>query len=185
VAYGGRNHDVGRYHSLNHILARPPRRDLTMPHGHDVDNCSLRFCRKGRQLDLGESRSPTQIFQRNLLPASHRLWAYVCAFGPGLMVMMAKVMMAMVMVSVMVIIVPEALKTSRLATSTLASKLPQTQSFPSAKSFPWKTLLLPKRGSLKQALKQALKHQRALKQTLSDNVQYRYNSEDSRQWRQV
>jgi len=26
--------------------------------------------------------------------------------------------------------------------------LPQTQSFPSAKSFPWKTLLLPKRSSL-------------------------------------
>ena len=56
-------------------------------------------------MDLGESRSPTQILQRNLLPASHRLWAYVCAFGPGLMVMTA-----MVMVSVMVIIVPEALR---------------------------------------------------------------------------
>jgi len=33
-------------------------------------------------LDLGESRSPTQIFQRNLLRVSHPLWAYVCAFGP-------------------------------------------------------------------------------------------------------
>jgi hypothetical protein len=43
-----------------------------------------------------------QIFQRNLLPASHRLWAYVCTFGLGLMVMVAMVM-AMVMVSVMVI----------------------------------------------------------------------------------
>jgi hypothetical protein len=31
-------------------------------------------------LDLGESRSPTQIFQRNLLRVSHPLWAYVCAF---------------------------------------------------------------------------------------------------------
>jgi len=51
--------------------ARPPRRDLTMPHGHGVDNCSLRFCKKGRQLDLGESRSPIQIFQWNLLLASH------------------------------------------------------------------------------------------------------------------
>jgi len=83
-----------------------------MPHDHGVDNCSLRFCRNGRQLDLGESRSPTQIFQRNLLLASHGLWAYVCAFGPGLMVMMAMVMtaMVMVMVSVMVIIVPEALR---------------------------------------------------------------------------
>jgi hypothetical protein len=33
------------------------------------------------------------------------LWAYVCAFGPGLIVMMA-----MVMASVMVIIVPEVLR---------------------------------------------------------------------------
>jgi len=68
-------------------------------------------------LDLGESRSPTQIVQRILLLASHGLWAYVCAFGPGLMVMMAMVMMAMVimaivmmMVSVVVIRVPEALR---------------------------------------------------------------------------
>jgi hypothetical protein len=66
-------------------------------------------------LDLAESRSPTQIFQRNLLLASHGLWAYVCAFGLGFMVMMAMVMMvivmtAMVMVLVMVIIVPEALR---------------------------------------------------------------------------
>jgi hypothetical protein len=66
-------------------------------------------------LDLGESRFPTQIFQRNLLIASHRLLAYVSAFGLGLVVMMAMVMMAivmtaMVMVSVMVIIVPEELR---------------------------------------------------------------------------
>ena len=79
-----------------------------MPHTHGVDNCSLRFRRKGRQLDLGESRSPTQIFKRNLVPASHRLWAYVCAFGPGLMGKMAMVM-AMVMVLAIVIIVPEVL----------------------------------------------------------------------------
>jgi len=86
-----------------------------MPHGHGVDNYSVRFCKKGRQMDLGESGSPTQIFQRNLLPASNRLWVYVCLFSPGLMVMMAMVMMAMVMmamvmVSVIVIIVPEALR---------------------------------------------------------------------------
>jgi len=83
-----------------------------MSHSHGVGNCSLRFCRKGRQLDLGESRSPTQIFQRNLLPASHQLWAYVCAFCPGLIAMVTKamVMKAMVMVSVMVIIVSEALR---------------------------------------------------------------------------
>jgi hypothetical protein len=89
-----------------------------MLHGHGVDNCCLRFCRKGRQLDLGESRSPTQIFQRNLLPDSHRLWVYMGTFGLGLMVMMAMVMMAMVMammiamvmVLVMVITVLEALR---------------------------------------------------------------------------
>jgi hypothetical protein len=73
-----------------------------MPHRHGVDNCILPLRRKGKQLDLGESRSPTQIVQQNLLPASHRLWAYVCAFGPGLVaimaiVMIAKLMMAMVM----------------------------------------------------------------------------------------
>jgi len=106
-------------------LACTPRRNLPMPHDHGVENCSLRSSRNGRQLDLGDSRSPTQIVQPNLLLASHGLWAYVCAFGPGLMVMMAMVMMAMVMmamamiamamtamvmVSVMVIIVPEALR---------------------------------------------------------------------------
>jgi len=52
-----------------------------MPHGYGVDNCSLRFCKKCRQLDLGESRSLTQNFQWNVLRASHRLWVYVCAFG--------------------------------------------------------------------------------------------------------
>ena len=51
-----------------------------MPHGCGVDNCSLRFCRKGRQLDLGGSRSPTQIFQWGLPFTSDRLWAYVCLF---------------------------------------------------------------------------------------------------------
>ena len=81
-----------------------------MPHGHGVDNCSLRYCRKGRRLDLGENRSPTQIFRRNLLPASHQLSESVCTFGPGLMVMVVMVMMVMVMVLVMVIIVPEALR---------------------------------------------------------------------------
>ena len=86
-----------------------------MPHGHGVDNCSLRFRRKGRQFELGESRSPTQILQRNLVPASHRLWAYVCAFGLGLMEMVAMAMamvmaMVMVLVLVIVIIVPEVLR---------------------------------------------------------------------------
>jgi hypothetical protein len=55
-------------------------------------------------LDLGESRSPTQIFQWNLLLAFNGLWAYVCAFGPGLMVMMAMVMIAMVMMVMMAMV---------------------------------------------------------------------------------
>ena len=53
-------------------LAWPPRQDLTMPQGHRVDNWSLRFCRKRRQLDLGESRSPTQFSLRNLQSISRR-----------------------------------------------------------------------------------------------------------------
>ena len=96
-----------------------------MPHGHGVDNCSLRFRRKGRQFELGESRSPTQIVQRNLVLASHRLWAYVCAFALELMEMVAMAMamamamalamamamaMAMVLVLVIIIIVPEVLR---------------------------------------------------------------------------
>jgi hypothetical protein len=63
------------------FLVRPPRRDLAIHHGHGVDNCSLRFYKNGRRLDLGESRSPTQIFEWNRLLASHRLWVYVSAFG--------------------------------------------------------------------------------------------------------
>jgi len=52
-----------------------------MPHSHGVDNCILRVRRKGRQLDLGQSRSLTQSFQWNQLLASHRLWACVYVFG--------------------------------------------------------------------------------------------------------
>jgi hypothetical protein len=65
----------------------------------------------------------TQIFLPNLLSASHRWWADMCAFGLGLMVMMAMMLMAMVMmamvmmamvmmamVTVMVITVPVALR---------------------------------------------------------------------------
>jgi hypothetical protein len=85
-----------------------------MPPGHGVDNCSHIFYRKGRELDLGESRSPTEILQLKLLPASHRLWAFVCAFSMGLMVILAMVMammmIVMVMVLVMVITVLEALR---------------------------------------------------------------------------
>jgi len=90
-------------------LARPPRRKVTMPHSHGLDNYSYRFCRNGRQLGLGESRSLAQIFQQNLLPASHQLWVYVCAFSLGLMVMIAMVMV-MAMVFGMVIKVLEVLR---------------------------------------------------------------------------
>jgi hypothetical protein len=48
--------------------------------GHCVDNCSLRFCSKGRQLDLGESRSLTQFSQWTLQPVSLRFLAYAYAF---------------------------------------------------------------------------------------------------------
>jgi hypothetical protein len=51
-----------------------------MHHSHGVDNCSLIFCRKGRQLDLGKTRCLNKICQRNLLLASHQLWAYVHTF---------------------------------------------------------------------------------------------------------
>jgi len=53
------------------------------------------------------------MFQRNLLPAFHQLWAYVCEFGLGLMgkMVMAMVMaMAMLMVLAIVRIVPEVLR---------------------------------------------------------------------------
>jgi len=114
----------------------------------------------------------------------------VCAFGLGLMVM--------VIVLLMVIIVPEEIgqvdwlrqrqhQSFHRLRAFYWPKLPQTESFPSTKSFPWKTLLHPKlgslkRGSLKQALKQAIKQavkqdlkqalkcQRAFKRTFSNSV---------------
>jgi len=61
-------------------------------------------------LEMRESRSPMQIFRRYLLPASHRFWAYMCAFGPGLMMIVMAMAMAMAMMLVMVIIVPEVLR---------------------------------------------------------------------------
>jgi len=96
-----------------------------MRHGYEVDHYILRYCRNGRQLDLGESRSLTLIVLLKLLPASHGLLAYVCASGPGLMVMtvmvifaivimgtvmIAMVTIAMVTVLVMVIILTEVLR---------------------------------------------------------------------------
>jgi len=89
-------------------IVQPPWQHLPMPHGLGVDNCSLRFTRKGRQLNLRESRSPTEFLKRNQLPGSHRLWASVCTCTQGLLMILAMVMIAMVMVSVMVIIFPNA-----------------------------------------------------------------------------
>ena len=71
AAYGGRIMTSVYVIVRTLSLARPPRRDLTIPPGHGVDNFSLRFHRKDRQFDLGESRSPIQIFQQNLVPTSH------------------------------------------------------------------------------------------------------------------
>jgi len=94
--------------------ARPPWQDPTIPLCCGVDNRSIRFRSKGRQLELGESRSPIEIFQRNLVPAPNWLWPYVRSFGLGLMEMMAMAManakaMALAMVLVILIIVPEVL----------------------------------------------------------------------------
>ena len=74
----------------NDSFAWPLWPDLTMPHGYGVYNCSLGFCQKGWQFDIGESRSQTKICQRHLLFASHQFWAYVCAFGLGHMVLRPK-----------------------------------------------------------------------------------------------
>jgi biopolymer transport protein ExbB/TolQ len=108
---------------------------------------------------------------------------YAYAFGLGLMVMMVMVMgLVMVLVMVMVMVmVQNALsqvgwlrQRQRQSFNRLKAfyrpKLPQTQSFHTAKSFPWKTLHLPKRGfvklgTLEQAPKQAIKQ--AVKQLSS------------------
>jgi len=121
--------------------AHPPWQDLTIPHGHGVESCSLRLHRKGRQFELGESRAPTQIFQRNLLPNSHRLWASVCTFSLRLMEIMVVAMEITMAMEMMVVAMEMTMamemvlgwwsytrstEESRLATSTSASKLPQT-----------------------------------------------------------
>ena len=108
-----------------------------MPHSHGVDNCSLRLCRKGRQLDLGESRSPTQFSERNLRPVSCRFRVYVCAFEPGLMVTVPKALTQVGWLRQC-----QYQSFNRLK-AFYWPKLPETQSFPSAQSFPCRTLLLP------------------------------------------
>jgi len=79
--------------------------------GQQVDNCNFQICRKGRKLDRGENRSPTQISWRNLLPQPLILGLCVCSQSgadcDNANGMMAIVMMVMMIVLVMVIIVPE------------------------------------------------------------------------------
>jgi len=154
-----------------------------MPQGHGVDNCSLRFCRRGRQLDFGEGRSPTQFSKRNLHPVFHQFWAYAYAFGPGLMIIMVIVLvmvlaMVMVMMTVMVM-VPKALRQvgwlRQLQCQSINRLKPSIgQSFhklriQSAQRFLWKCYSCRSSAlssvALKQALKQALKS--ALNQTLN------------------
>jgi len=91
-------------------LVWPLRRDHMMPHGHGVDNCCIRPRRKGRSLELGEYRSPTQTFKQDLLRTSHRLWAYVCELFLGLIVIMAMLMAMIMLAMVMVITVQEPLR---------------------------------------------------------------------------
>jgi len=124
-------------------------------HAPGVDNCSFRFRRKGRQCNLGVSGFPTHIFLRNHGPAYHQLWVYMCTFGLGLMELMVMAMvmaMAMVLVIVIVIILSEELRqvgwlrqcqhqTVYRHRAFDLRKLPQTQSFPTAKRFPWRTPL--------------------------------------------
>jgi hypothetical protein len=76
---------------------------------HGVDYGSFKFCKKSIQWESGESRSPIQISQWDLLPAPHLFWANVCAFSLQQMEMMVMVM-AIVIVMVIVIIVLEVLR---------------------------------------------------------------------------
>jgi len=48
------------------FFAQSPRQHCTLAYGYSVGNSSLGLCRIDIQLDLGESRFPTQIVQRNL-----------------------------------------------------------------------------------------------------------------------
>ena len=75
-----------------------------MSHDHNVDNCSFRFCRKCRQLNLRENRSLTQYYQGNPLPASHRFMKNdsVLACSWSLVVIVMVVAMVMVMVAAIV-----------------------------------------------------------------------------------
>jgi hypothetical protein len=75
-----------------------------MPYGLGVDNSSLIFCRKGRQLYSGQGRSPTLIGSQII--CSHPSdYGHICAYSGQIMtiamviiVMVAILMMAMMMV---------------------------------------------------------------------------------------
>jgi len=151
---------VVRYFSL----VCPPRHNFMMADGHGVENCSLRFCKKGEQLDLGKSKSRTQLSLWKLEQLSPQFW-YVWAFDLGLKVMMAMVMVLKAISQVGWLYQCQCHSFSRLKASYWL-KLPQTQSFHMPKSVAWRPLLLPQHGPLeqllKQALKEAFKHQLAI-----------------------
>jgi len=148
-----------------------------MPHSHSVDNCSLRYYRKDRQLDFGKSRSSTQFSQQNLQPASRRFWAYVCAFGPGLMAMMA--MMEMMMMVMVMVMVPKVLSQvgwlrqhQRQSFHRLKAfywpKLPDTQSFQSAQRFFWKRC--PSQARLRNTLSIRLSIRLAIRLSIRPSI---------------
>lgn len=62
------------------LLPWPPWWDLSISHCHCVVHRRLKFCRKCRQLNLGESRTPSHIFPWNVLLTYRKLWWFLRAF---------------------------------------------------------------------------------------------------------
>jgi len=87
-----------------------------MPYSLGVDNSSLTFCRKDRQLDPGETRSTTQIACQIIysLPTdTGHMRAYsepIMTMAMVIIAMITILVMAMMMVLVMVIMESEALR---------------------------------------------------------------------------
>jgi len=80
----------------------PLQQDLMVSHAQGVGKCIPRYCRKGRQLDLGESGYLTRISLKNLEPVSNHIWVNACRIRLGLMAMMVIVMIVTVIVMVRV-----------------------------------------------------------------------------------
>jgi len=73
-AYGGRSVAAGYVAEImtavdiivwTLFLARPLRQNLTMSHGHGVDNCSLRFCGKGTIGSWGRQISDSDFLAKS------------------------------------------------------------------------------------------------------------------------